>query len=225
MPAARRIIQRIAPTAAIENVKTVTQIRDESISPRRLNAALVSAFGILAVFIAAVGIAGVLAFSVSTLMNEIGIRMSLGADASRVQRMILREGGVLLVTALALGMAGGTFAARAIRGLLFGIAPHDPTTFMGVVLTMAAIGVGACWIPAVRAARIEPADHHASANLDAASAVMASAPYSFPSALPGRVCGSTRPSGSHAKSGMTPAIFETRAGLSRLRRYVVRTHS
>ena len=76
---------------------TVAQIKDQSVSPRRLNAALVSSFGILAVIIAAVGIAGVLAFSVSARTNEIGIRMSLGADSGRVQRMILREGGVLLV--------------------------------------------------------------------------------------------------------------------------------
>ena len=87
--AATRIVRRIAPTTPIEKVMTVTQIKDQSIAPRRLNAALVSSFGILAVIIAAVGIAGVLAFSVSARTNEIGIRMSLGADSGRVQRMIL----------------------------------------------------------------------------------------------------------------------------------------
>ena len=76
---------------------TVAQIKDQSVAPRRLNAVLVSSFGMLAVIIAAVGIAGVLAFSVSARTNEIGIRMSLGADSGRVQRMILGEGGVLLV--------------------------------------------------------------------------------------------------------------------------------
>jgi putative ABC transport system permease protein len=154
---ATAIVRRIAPTAPIENVLTVAQIKDQSVSPRRLNAALVSSFGILAVLIAAVGIAGVLAFSVSARTNEIGIRMSLGADGGRVQRMILGEGGVLLGIGLVLGIAGAFLAARVIQGLLFGVAPHDPATLIGVALLMAAIGIVACWIPALRASRIDPA--------------------------------------------------------------------
>jgi predicted permease len=154
---ATRIVRRMAPTAPIENVLTVAQIKDQSVSPRRLNAELVSSFGILAVIIAAVGIAGVLAFSVSARTTEIGIRMSLGADGGRVQRMVLREGGVLVALGLALGVAGAFFATRVIRGLLFGIVPHDPVTFIGVAVTMAVIGIVACWIPALRAARVDPA--------------------------------------------------------------------
>jgi ABC-type antimicrobial peptide transport system permease subunit len=136
---------------------TVRQVKDQSVAPRRLNAALVSSFGILAVIIAAVGIAGVLAFSVSARTNEIGIRMSLGADSARVQRMILGEGGTLVVVGLVLGIAGAFVATRVIRGLLFGVTPDDPATFIGVAAMMAAIGIGACWIPALRAARIDPA--------------------------------------------------------------------
>jgi len=155
--AAIRIVRRIAPAAPIENVLTVAQIKDQSVSPRRLNAVLISSFGLLALIIAAVGIAGVLAFSVSARTNEIGIRMSLGADSGRVQRMVLREGGVLLAMGLVLGVTGAFFAARVIQGLLFGVAPHDPATFIAVAGLMAAIGLGACWIPALRAARIDPA--------------------------------------------------------------------
>ena len=136
---------------------TIAQIKDQSVSPRRLNAVLVSSFGILALIIAAVGIAGVLAFSVSARVSEIGIRMSLGADSGRVQWMILREGGVLLAIGLVLGVAGALFAARIIRGLLFGVTPYDPATFIIVTVTMAGIGLAACWIPALRAARIDPA--------------------------------------------------------------------
>jgi putative ABC transport system permease protein len=154
---ATRIVRTVAPTALIENVLTVSQIKDQSVSPRRLNAALVSSFGILAVIIAAVGIAGVLAFSVSARTTEIGIRMSLGADRGRVQRMILMEGGVLLAIGLAIGVAAAYVASGIIRGLLFGIAPHDPVTMIGVAAMMAAIGIVACWIPARRAARIDPA--------------------------------------------------------------------
>ena len=83
--------------------------------------------------------------------------MSLGADSGRVQRMILGEGGTLLVIGLALGVAGAFFVAGVMRGLLFGVAPHDPLTFAGVAVLMAAIGVVACWTPALRAARIDPA--------------------------------------------------------------------
>jgi ABC-type antimicrobial peptide transport system permease subunit len=118
---------------------------------------LVSSLSILAVIIAAVGIAGVLAFSVSARTNEIGIRMSLCADRGRVERMILREGGVLLVLGLALGVAGAVFSARLIRGLLFGVEPYDPATMISVSVLMAVIGLVACWIPALRAARIDPA--------------------------------------------------------------------
>jgi ABC-type antimicrobial peptide transport system permease subunit len=155
--AATRIVHRIAPAAPIVRVLTVAQIKDQSVSPRRLNAELVSSFGILALIIAAVGIAGVLAFSVSTRTTEIGIRMSLGADRGQVQRMILREGGVLLALGLVLGVAGAFFATGLVRGLLFGVAPRDPTTFVGVALLMMAIGIVACWIPALRASRIDPA--------------------------------------------------------------------
>ena len=156
-PAATRIVRNIAPHEPIEHVMTVSQIRDESVAPRRLNAMLVSSFSLLAVIIAAVGIAGVLAFSVSARTNEIGIRMSLGADSGRVQRMVLMEGGVLLIAGLLIGVGGAVFASGLIRGLLFGVAPQDPVTLLGVALMMLAVGIGACWLPARRAAKIDPA--------------------------------------------------------------------
>lgn len=155
-PSAARLVRDMVPQDPVENVLTVSEIQGESVAPRRLNATLVGGFGILALVIAAVGIAGVLAFSVNARTAEIGIRMSLGADGGRVQRMILREGAVLLVFGLALGVIGAVFASRMIRGLLFGIEPHDPATLTGVALLMAAIGVGACWLPARRAAKVDP---------------------------------------------------------------------
>jgi predicted permease len=155
--AATRIVQRIAPSAPIENVMTISQYKNQSISPQRLNAALISSFGILALIIAAVGIAGVLAFSVSARTNEIGIRMSLGADRANVQWMILREGGALLAFGLVLGMAGAYFAVGVLRGMLFGVDVHDPMTLAAVSALMGGIGLIACWIPATRAAGIDPA--------------------------------------------------------------------
>ena len=98
-----------------------------------------------------------LAFSVSARTNEIGIRMSLGADSARVQRMILGEGGTLLGYGLFLGVAGALIGTRLIRSLLFGVSPNDPATLVGVAVLMVAVGIAACWLPAVRAARIDPA--------------------------------------------------------------------
>jgi predicted permease len=157
MPATTRVVRGIAPEVPIENLMTVSDIRDESVAPRRLNATLLSSFSILAVIIAAVGIAGVLAFSVSARTNEIGIRMSLGADSGQVQRMVLMEGGILLVIGLVTGVLGALLATRLMRGFLFGVSPHDPVTLIGVALTMTAVGIGACWLPARRAAGIDPA--------------------------------------------------------------------
>ena len=156
-PAATRIVRGIVPNDPIENVLTIDQIKDESVAPRRLNAVLVSSFGVLAVIIAAVGIAGVLAFSVSARTNEIGIRMSLGADSGRVQRMVLAEGGTLLVYGLFLGVAGALIGTRLIQGLLFGVPPNDPVTLVTVAAMMVLVGVGACWLPALRASKIDPA--------------------------------------------------------------------
>jgi putative ABC transport system permease protein len=156
-PKILQAIHELVPRQLIEHVATLEQIRDETVAPRRLNALFIASFGALAFAIAMVGIAGVLAFSVSSRTSEIGIRMSLGADAGRVRRMVLGEGGVLLVSGLVFGVTGALFAARLLRGLLFGITPHDPTTIGAVALVLAAVGVAACWLPAARAASVDPA--------------------------------------------------------------------
>jgi predicted permease len=155
-PAAEQIVRQVNPVQPIEHVMTVNQIRDESVAPRRLNAQLVTSFGILALIVAAVGIAAVLAFSVSARTNEIGIRMSLGADAGQVQRMVLYEGGALVGIGLVLGVAGSMVMAKMVQGLLFGVAGRDPVTLGIVAVIMTAVGIGACWVPAARASRIDP---------------------------------------------------------------------
>lgn len=155
-PAAIRAIRKVAPSQPIEHVMTVDQIRDESIAPRRLNAMLVGSFSILALVVAAIGIGAVLAFSVSARTNEIGIRMSLGADTGKVQRMVLSEGGALVVIGLVIGVGGALLLSRLMQGLLFNVEPHDPTTLALVSLLMALVGIAACWIPAIRASRIDP---------------------------------------------------------------------
>jgi ABC-type antimicrobial peptide transport system permease subunit len=156
-PSAIKSIRELFPQQLIENVMSLEEVRDATVAPRRLNALFIASFGSLATIIAVVGIAGVLAFSVSSRTAEIGIRMSLGADAGRVRRMVLSEGGLLLAIGLVVGVAGALLTTRLLQRLLFGVAPHDPTTLAGVGLLLAAAGLAACWIPAARAARVDPA--------------------------------------------------------------------
>jgi len=152
-----RAIREMYPKQIIENVATLEEVRDGSVAPRKLNALFIASFGTLAMLIAMVGIAGVLAFSVSSRTAEIGIRMSLGADAARVHRMILGEGGGMLVIGLAIGFVGALATSSLLRGLLFGVAPHDPTTLAAVAVLISAVGLAACWLPARRAATVDPA--------------------------------------------------------------------
>lgn len=156
--AAKAVVQGIDPTQPVERVLALDAIRDESVGPRRLNALLVGSFGLLALVIAAIGIAAVLAFSVSARTNEIGVRMSLGAHPGQVLAMILREGGTLVVLGLVIGVAGSLVLARYIQGLLFNVGASDPATLFTVGAVMAAIGLAACWIPATRASRIAPSE-------------------------------------------------------------------
>jgi putative ABC transport system permease protein len=156
-PAATRVVRGIAPQQPIERILTLDQIRDESVGPRRLNALLVGSFGVLALVVAAIGIGAVLAFSVNARTAEIGVRMTLGADSSRVQWMVLADGGMLVLLGMTAGIAGALIVSRLIQGMLYGVPPHDPTTLAAVAVLMSAVGIAACWIPALRAARIQPA--------------------------------------------------------------------
>jgi putative ABC transport system permease protein len=156
-PAVMRAIRELSPQQLIEKVRTLEAIRDRSVAPRRLNAVFLMSFAGLALVIAMVGIGAVLAFSVSSRIHEIGIRMSIGADAASVRRMVLWEGGVLLGAGVVFGFAGALAAARLLRGLLFGVGPNDPFTLATVAVALAGIGLAACWLPAARAARVDPA--------------------------------------------------------------------
>ncbi len=156
--AARAIVRSIAPDQPIKNVLSLEAVRDESVGPRRLNALLLGGFSLLALVIASIGIAAVLAFNVSARTNEIGIRMALGAAPSAVTTMILKEGFVLVALGLLVGVASSLALGRTIEGLLFGVAARDPFTLVAVVVTMSAIGLVACWVPAARASRIDPSE-------------------------------------------------------------------
>ena len=155
---AMQIVRDIDPTAPIGTVGTLLELRDESVASQRINTLLVSGFGLVALLIAAVGLGGVLAFSVSQRTNEIGVRMSLGARPWQVRRMILAEGASLLSVGVILGALASVLAARVVEGLLFGVTPYDPATLTAVVTVMAVVGLTASVLPAIRASNVQPVE-------------------------------------------------------------------
>jgi putative ABC transport system permease protein len=155
---ATRVVREVDPSVPLGKVGTLAELRDESVTAQRINALLVSGFGLVALLIAAVGLAGVLGFSVSQRTNEIGVRMSVGAQPAQVRRMVVVEGATLLAIGLGLGALGSVLAARVVEGLLYGVAPNDPTTLGAVALLMALVGLTAAWVPAVRASNVHPVE-------------------------------------------------------------------
>jgi predicted permease len=155
---ATRIVRSVDPSVPIGKVGTLAELRDESVASQRINAVLVSGFGAVALLIAAVGLAGVLGFSVSQRINEIGVRMSLGALPSQVRRMIVVEGATLLAIGLAIGAVASVFASRVVEGMLYGVTRNDPTTLVAVAALMGAVGVLAAWVPAMRASSVQPVE-------------------------------------------------------------------
>jgi predicted permease len=155
---ATQVVRQVDPSVPIGKVGTLAELRDESVASQRINALLVSGFGAVALLIAAVGLAGVLGFSVSQRINEIGVRMSLGAHPSQVRRMIVLEGATLLAIGLVLGAVASVFASGVVEGMLFNVAPNDPTTIIAVAALMGLVGVLAAWVPAVRASNVQPVE-------------------------------------------------------------------
>jgi predicted permease len=155
---ATQIVRAVDPTVPIGKVGTLAALRDESVASQRINAVLVSGFGAVALLIAAVGLAGVLGFSVSQRINEIGVRMSLGAHPRQVRRMIVIEGATLLLIGLAIGAVASVFASGVVEGMLYGVTRNDPTTLIAVAAIMGTVGVLAAWVPALRASSVQPVE-------------------------------------------------------------------
>ena len=152
------IIHETDPERPVDNVVTLADLRREDIAPQRLNATLFSAFAILALVVAGVGVLGVLAFSVSQRTKEFGIRLALGAEEGQVLRMVLGEGAWLVLAALVLGGLASFLLSGVLSGLLFEIQPTDPVTFVVVGTLLAAVALLAAFIPARRATRVDPID-------------------------------------------------------------------
>lgn len=155
IPAMTRAVAEINPAYNLEFRVLEQTIRD-SLVRERLMAALSSAFGVLAGLLAAIGLYGVMSYTVARRANEIGIRMAMGAARSEVLRMILGEAGRVITAGIVLGTLLSVAAATSARSLLFGLEPNDPVTLAGAIGLLASIGLFAALVPAHRASRVDP---------------------------------------------------------------------
>jgi macrolide transport system ATP-binding/permease protein len=152
----RELVTSLDPNVPIFRLRTLEQQKNGSLSLQRMAATLLGGFGLLALLLAALGIYGVLAYSVSRRTREIGVRMALGAQVADVLRLVLRQGFGLTGIGLLLGLGGAFAATRLLSGFLYEVQPFDPVTFFAVALLLALVAMVACWLPARRAARVHP---------------------------------------------------------------------
>lgn len=152
----RRTVQNLDPTLPIYDAKTLTEHMKIPLFPARMAASVLGSFGLLALILAAIGIYGVMSYVVAGRTREIGVRMALGAQLYQISRLILRQGMSLALIGLTLGVATALGAARLLTSLLYGVSPSDLLTFGGVSLLLAAVALLACYLPARRAARVNP---------------------------------------------------------------------
>lgn len=149
-------VRRLDPDQPVADLGRLDSLVEASIGQPRFNTLLLASFATVAVLLAAIGIYGVMAFAVSERTQEIGLRMALGADRLAVRLLIVRDGAVLTTLGVGSGIALALVAARALRSLVFVIAPWDPPIFVGGSLLLAAIAMAASFLPADRAARLDP---------------------------------------------------------------------
>jgi putative ABC transport system permease protein len=140
----------------IYNLYSMQQLRADSIAPERLNLMLFTCFAVVALLLASVGIYGVMSYSVTQRTHEIGIRMALGAQPRNVLGMVVRQGMILTVTGLALGIGVALLATQLMASLLFSVSATDPLTFIAIPLLLAGVALGACFVPARRATKVDP---------------------------------------------------------------------
>jgi putative ABC transport system permease protein len=152
----RSELDRIDPGLPITDVRVFEEYRAASVAGARFNALLLSIFGAVALILTSVGIYGVIAYSVSQRTGEIGIRMALGALPSSIFRLVVGQGMTLVLISIAIGLLGAVACTHVMTSLLFGITARDPITFVSIATLIAAVAFLACWLPARRAARINP---------------------------------------------------------------------
>ncbi len=152
----RAAIRELDPAQPVYHVKTLAMLVGDSTLPSRVSADMMALFGALALALAAIGIYGVVAYGVSQQAREFGVRMALGATRRDVVGLVLRSGGRMVGAGIGIGMAGAIGLSRLIQGALVGVSPTDPLTYATVAAVLAATGMAACTIPALRASAAKP---------------------------------------------------------------------
>ncbi|HEX5007761.1 MAG TPA: FtsX-like permease family protein, partial [Hyphomonadaceae bacterium] len=137
-------------------VNTLDSLLDASFAERRFQTSLLAAFAAVALLMAAIGIYGLIQYSIATRTHEIGIRMAVGARSGTIFRMVIGEGFKLCLAGLAAGLLGALWLGRAGASLLFGVTPTDPVTFTSVSILLMSVALAACYFPARRAMKVEP---------------------------------------------------------------------
>jgi len=138
------------------DIRSMEQVILESTARNDFNTTLMTIFAGAALILAAIGIYGLMAYTVQQRNQEIGIRMALGAQPGDVLRMVQRDGALLCIAGIAIGISGAFAVTRLLKSLIFGVSPTDPVTFISVAILLAAVAFAACWIPARRASRVDP---------------------------------------------------------------------
>jgi putative ABC transport system permease protein len=149
-------IHSLDPSLPITDIHTMTSLLHTDVAPQRFNSFILGAFAAIALLLAAAGIGGVLAYTVHQRTREIGVRMALGAQRGDVSRLVLLEGMKLALTGVLLGSIASLLAAHWLASLLYQVSVHDPITFAAGTAVLFAIALVACWIPARRAASVDP---------------------------------------------------------------------
>jgi putative ABC transport system permease protein len=152
----RQAATEVDKSAAVSDVKTMERIVDETITQPRFNLVLLGLFGGIALLLSAAGIYAVTAYSVTQRTHEFGIRMALGAQVGDVLRMIIRQGLLLILLGIAIGLLAAFALTRLLTTVLFGVSVTDPLTFLGISLLLTSVALLACYIPARRATKVDP---------------------------------------------------------------------
>jgi putative ABC transport system permease protein len=151
-----REIKALAPNISAPKVWSVEKELFDSTKSHRTYMKFISFFAGAGMILAALGIYGVMSYSVARRTHEIGVRMALGAERSDVLKLVIKKGLLLIVIGLVIGAGGALAVTRVLRSLLFGVTPTDPMTFVAVSLLLMVVGLVACYIPALRATKIDP---------------------------------------------------------------------
>jgi putative ABC transport system permease protein len=149
-------LRAVDPAVSLSNMATMSELISRSVSGRRFSTLLLAAFAAVALTLATIGIYAVIAYSVTQRTQEIGIRMALGAQAGDILKIIVKQGMALTLIGVALGVAGALALTHIMSSLLFGVRATDPVTFASISLLLVLVAFIACYIPARRAARLDP---------------------------------------------------------------------